>query len=61
MAFVLLGLPEFGVGAVEPIQHTKDPETLVEPEVVEVVELRGGQEGEVVSTVRDGGADKSQA
>lgn len=27
------------------------------PEVVEVVELRGGQEGEVVSAVGDGGAD----
>ncbi len=31
MALILLGLPEFGVGAVEPIQHTEDPETLVEP------------------------------
>lgn len=31
------------------------------PEVVEVVELGGGQEGEVVSTVGDGGADQSQA
>lgn len=31
MALVLLGLPEFGVGAVEPIQHAKHPETLVEP------------------------------
>lgn len=30
-------------------------------EVVEVVELRGGQEGEVVSTMGDGGADQSQA
>ncbi len=30
-------------------------------EVVEVVELGGGQEGEVVSTVRDGGADQSHA
>ena len=60
MAFILLGAPEFGVGAVEPIQHTEDPETLVEPEVVEVVELGGGQEGEVISTVGDGGADQSQ-
>lgn len=31
VALILLGLPEFGVGAVEPIQHTEDPETLVEP------------------------------
>lgn len=31
VALVLLGLPEFGVGAVEPIQHAKHPETLVEP------------------------------
>lgn len=61
VAFVLLGLPEFSVGAVEPIQHSEDPETLVEPEVVEVVELGGGEEGEVVSTVGDGGADQSQA
>ena len=30
-------------------------------EVVEVVELWGGQEGQVVATVRDGGADESQA
>lgn len=30
-------------------------------EVVEVVEFRGGQEGQVVSTVGDGGADQSQA
>lgn len=28
---VLLGLPEFGVGAVEPVQHAENPETLVEP------------------------------
>lgn len=34
MAFVLLGLPEFGVGAVETIQNTKDSVTLVEPERV---------------------------
>lgn len=31
VALVLLGLPEFGVGAVEPIQHAEDPKTLVEP------------------------------
>lgn len=31
------------------------------PEVVEIVELRRGQEGEVVPTVGDGGADQSQA
>ena len=31
VALVLFGLPEFGVGAVEPIQHAEDPETLVEP------------------------------
>lgn len=33
MALVLLGLPEFSVSAMEPVQHTKDPETLVEPGV----------------------------
>lgn len=32
VALVLLGLPEFRVGAVEPIKHAKNPETLVEPE-----------------------------
>lgn len=31
------------------------------PEVVEVMELRRGQEGEVVSAVGDVGADQSQA
>lgn len=30
--FVLLGLPELGVGAVEPIENAEDAETLVEPE-----------------------------
>lgn len=35
VAFVLLGLPEFGVGAVEAIQNTEDPVTLVEPEHVQ--------------------------
>lgn len=30
-------------------------------EVVEVVKLGGGQEGEVVAAVGDGGADQSQA
>lgn len=31
MALVLLGTPELGVGAVEPVEDTEDPETLVEP------------------------------
>ena len=31
MALVLLGLSEFGVSAVEPVQHAENPETLVEP------------------------------
>lgn len=31
------------------------------PEMVKVMEFRGGQEGEVVSTVGDGGADQSNA
>lgn len=39
MAFILLGLPEFGVGTVESVQHSQDPEALVELEVVVVVEL----------------------
>lgn len=34
VAFILLGLPEFGVSAVEPVQNAKDPVTLVEPEHV---------------------------
>lgn len=61
MAFVLFGLPELGVGAVEPVQNTEDAKTLIEPEVVEVMELRRGQEGKVVSTVRDSGAHQSHA
>ena len=32
VALVLFGLPELSVGAVEPVQHAQDPETLVEPE-----------------------------
>lgn len=32
VALVLLGLPEFCVGAVEPIQYSKHSETLVKPE-----------------------------
>lgn len=31
MALVLLGTPELGVGAVEPVEDAEDPETLVEP------------------------------
>lgn len=31
------------------------------PEMVKVMELGGGQEGEVVSTVGDGGADQGHA
>lgn len=31
MALVLLGLPEFRVGAVETIEHAKHPKALVEP------------------------------
>lgn len=31
------------------------------PEMVKVVELGGGQEGEVVSAVGDGGADQGHA
>lgn len=44
--------------SVKDPQHT---ETLVKPEVVEVVELWGGQERQVVATVGDSGADQSQA
>lgn len=58
---VLLGLPELAVCAVEPVQHTKHPETLVELEVVEVVELGGGQEGKMVAAVGHSGADQCQA
>ncbi len=32
VALVLLCLPKFAVGSVEPIEHTEDPKTLVEPE-----------------------------
>lgn len=32
MPLILLGLPKFSVCAVEPVQDTKHPETLVEPE-----------------------------
>lgn len=31
MPFILLRLPEFRVCAMEPVQHTKNPEALVEP------------------------------
>lgn len=31
MPLILLGLPKFSVCAVEPVQDTKHPETLVEP------------------------------
>ena len=31
VALVLLGTPELGVGAVEPVEDAEDPETLVEP------------------------------
>ena len=32
VAFILFGLPEFGVGTVEPVQHAQHAKTLVEPE-----------------------------
>lgn len=32
VSLVLLALPELAVGAMEPVQHAQDPETLVEPE-----------------------------
>lgn len=31
VALVLLGLPELGIGAMEPVQDTQHSETLVEP------------------------------
>lgn len=45
MALVLFGLPELGVGAVEPVQDPEDPEALVEP---------GAREEEKILTVCGG-------
>lgn len=61
VALVLLGLTELAVCAVEPVQDAENAKTLIEPEVVEVMELRRRQERKVVSAVGDGGADQSYA
>lgn len=47
--------------AVQKINNNNERGQVDSPEVVEVVEFRRGQEGQVVSTVGDGGADQSQA
>lgn len=47
--------PEVAVGGAPLIRQVDTPE------MVKVMELGGGQEGEVVSTVGDGGADQSHA
>lgn len=51
MALVLLGGKEVSVGAVEMIQDTEHSKVVCELEVVEVVCLGRGQEGEVVAGV----------
>jgi hypothetical protein len=44
-----LGVPEHGVGAVETVQNAQHPEAIVELEVVKVMRLGAGKEGQVVA------------
>ena len=51
MALILLGLPEFGVGAMEAVQHAEHPEALVEPGT--------GTQGSTTVTMFDNNLDNS--